>query len=76
MTNYEKQLLQFKQHLDSCFTVLLGETETAATNEIFHNAEFTIVFMGKTVTLCNTHENFQAIEKIIDNELLDLEENK
>lgn len=73
MTNYEKQLKDFRNYLNSCFEVLMeyGEGDDI---DSFYKSEFTIFFRGKSVTLANGAEVFQGIEWIIDTELGDLEE--
>lgn len=68
MKHYEKQLREFKKHMDTCFDVLMNSDLDDGTHEIFYNSEFTITWRGKTVTLYNGAEVFQGIEEIIDTE--------
>ena len=70
MTNYEKQLREFRDHLSACFDVLM-HTGSGNENEIFYNTPFTITFHGKTVELENGADVFQGIEEIIQNEITD-----
>lgn len=68
MSDYLKQLKEFRKHMESCFDVLM-DSGTSEENDIFYNTPFTIMFHGKAVTLANGAEVFQAIEEIIQTEI-------
>ena len=73
MNNYVKQLKDFQSYLNSCFDVLMyhGDNESV---DMFYKSDFEITFRGKTVTIANGAEVFQAIEEIIATELEECEE--
>ncbi len=70
-SEYEKQLQAFQDHMSNSFDVLMGEGCTNESCDIFYKSNFEISFRGKTVTLYNGADVFQAIEEIIQCELED-----
>jgi hypothetical protein len=72
MDNYVKQLKAFQSYLNACFEVLM-ENGDQNDVEAFYNSDFEITFRGKTVSLSNGAEVFQAIEEIVANEIEDCE---
>ena len=73
MTHYEKQLKEFRDYMAACFDVLMehGNNEDI---DSFYRSNFEITFRGKSVTLANGAEVFQAIEEIIEGEIEGMEE--
>jgi hypothetical protein len=74
MKRYVSQLKAFKKHLSSALDMCLGDDCTNESVDDFYNSNFEITFRGKTITLANGAEVFQAIEEIIDTEISDCEE--
>ena len=68
MSDYLKQLKEFRAHMTACFDVLM-DSGTEDENDIFYRTPFTIMFHGKAVTLYNGADVFQDIEKILDAEI-------
>lgn len=73
MNNYVKQLKEFKEYMNACFTVLMDYGSNDNMNE-FYSSDFEITFRGKKVTLGNGATVFQAIEEIIQTEIDEMEE--
>ena len=73
MNDYIKQLKDFKNYMEACFTVLM-EHGTGDNVSEFYSSDFEITFRGKKVTLGNGAEVFQAIEEIIQTEINNEEE--
>ena len=69
MKNYETQLKEFREHLLNELLNSDAEIATEDERENFYNADFTISFMGKSVTLYNCAETFSAIDDILVGEL-------
>lgn len=75
MNNYQKQcaylaqLNAFKEYMEACFDVLMGDGETDASVDLFYQSDFTITFRGKSVTLHNGAEVWNAIEDAIQTEI-------
>lgn len=74
MRGYLAQLKAFQRHLNITFEVLMDEGCTDESVTLFYNSDFEITFRGKTVTLANGAEVFQAIEEIVNNEIEEYEE--
>lgn len=68
MNDYVKQLKEFKEYMNACFTVLMEYGDEFDVEE-FYNTEFKITFRGKTVKLANGASVFQAIEEIVQTEI-------
>ena len=73
MNNYTKQLKEFKEYMNACFTVLMEHGDEFDVEE-FYNTEFTITFRRKTVKIANGASVFQAIEEIVQTEIDEMEE--
>lgn len=73
MNNYAKQLKEFKEYMNACFTVLMDYGSDDNMSE-FYSSDFEITFRGKKVTLGNGATVFQAIEEIIQTEIDEMEE--
>lgn len=74
MKRYVSQLKAFKEHLSSALDMCLGDDCTNESVDAFYNSNFEITFRGKTITIANGAEVFQAIEEIVDTEISDCEE--
>lgn len=74
MRGYLAQLKAFQRHLNITFEVLMNDDCTNEDVTLFYNSDFEITFRGKTVTLANGAEVFQAIEEIVQNEIDEYEE--
>ena len=68
MDNYIKQLKEFKEYMDACYTVLMEYGDNDNISE-FYGSDFEISFRGKKVSLGNGATVFQAIEEIIQTEI-------
>ncbi|MBO5706445.1 MAG: hypothetical protein J6S05_05550 [Bacteroidaceae bacterium] len=73
MKNYVKQLKEFKNYMEACFTVLMEHGNGDNVSE-FYSSDFEITFRGKKVTVGNGAEVFQAIEELIQTEIDNEEE--
>jgi len=73
MNNYVKQLKEFKNYMNACFTVLMDYGSDDNMSD-FYGSDFEITFRGKKVTLGNGATVFQAIEEIIQTEIDEMEE--
>ena len=71
--NYLSQLKAFREHMGACFDVLMAYGSEEECN-IFYNSPFEIKFHGRTVTLANGADVFQAIEELIQMEIDNEEE--
>jgi hypothetical protein len=73
LKQYVKQLREFKDHLNKAVNEGLGADDNEVTMA-FLESDFTISFMGKSVTLGNGAEVFQSIEELINYEIEEWEE--
>ena len=73
MDNYLKQLKEFKEYMEACYTVLMEYGDNNNISE-FYGSDFEISFRGKKVSLGNGATVFQAIEEIIATEIDECEE--
>jgi hypothetical protein len=73
MSNYVKQLKDFKGYINACFEVMLEHGSDAMIDE-FYQSPFEITFRGVTVELGNGADVFTAIEEIIQTEIDNEEE--
>ena len=67
-SGYVKQLYDFIEYIDSCFSVLAGYGD-AGENEAFWNTPFIIKFRGQSVSLHNSVDMFHEIEALVKNEI-------
>ena len=74
MRAYVSQLEAFKKHMADTFEKLMGDDCTSDSVDNFYRSDFEINWRGKTVTLANGAEVFQAIEAVIQTEIDDCEE--
>ena len=72
--NYISQLKAFQEHMNACFNVLMAYGD-AAENDIFYQCDFEITFHGRRVKLANSADIFDAVERLIQDEITDCEEN-
>lgn len=66
---YLEQLKTFRRRMEDTFEALTGDDSTDDMVEEFYRSEFSVSWRGKTVTLANGAEVFQAIETILDEEI-------
>lgn len=72
--NYITDLKAFQKHMSDAVNRFFDNQDNEEIIEHFYNSDFTISFMGKTVTLYNGADVFQAIEDIIEQEIEDMGE--
>jgi hypothetical protein len=70
---YLSQLKAFREYMGACFDVLMAYGDHGDVDS-FYRSEFEITFRGKSVTLANGADVFQAIEEIIQTEIDNEEE--
>ena len=68
MKDYVKQLKDFKQYMDACFTVLMEHGDSDLI-DAFYNSDFEITFRGKKVTLYNSADVYCTIENMLQIEI-------
>lgn len=73
MNDYVKQLKDFKRYMDACFCVLMENGDDIETTE-FYTCDFEIKWRGKKVVIANGADAFQEIERIIQCEIDECEE--
>ena len=73
MSDYIKQLKDFKNYMGACFSVLLEHGNSDNMSE-FYACDFEITFRGKKVTIGNGADAFTAIEELIQAEIDNEEE--
>lgn len=71
---YLKQLKAFKNHMNNCFEILMGDDCTSESVDLFYNSDFVLTFRGKSVRLANGADIFQGIEELIAFEISEYEE--
>lgn len=68
ISEYVKQLKDFKRYMDACYVVFMENGDGNDTSD-FYNCDFEITWRGKKVTIANGADSFQEIERIIQCEI-------
>lgn len=73
MSNYVKQLKDFKRYMNACYVVFMENGDNDDVDG-FYTHDFEITWRGKKVVIANGADSFTEIERIIQCEIDECEE--